>query len=45
MAHKKEKLPKGKIVKHIKKDIETFKHEAKEDKVLLKDLKKKKKKK
>ncbi len=43
MAEK--KLPKKKVIKHIKKDIETFKHESKEDKELLKDLKKKKKRK
>jgi hypothetical protein len=40
---KSEKMKK-KVVKHVKKDIETFKHEAKEDKSLLKDLKKKKRK-
>jgi hypothetical protein len=34
-----------KVIKHIKRDIETFKHEAHEDRELLKDLKKKPKKK
>lgn len=32
---------KKKVLKHLKKDIETFKHEAKEDRELIKDLKKK----
>lgn len=35
---------KKKVIKHIKKDIETFKHEAHEDRELLKDLTKKRKK-
>jgi hypothetical protein len=30
-----------KVIKHLKGDIETFKHEAHEDKELIKDLKKK----
>lgn len=30
-----------KVEKHLKGDIETFKHEAKEDRELMKDLKKK----
>ena len=40
----KEKEMKKKVVKHVKGDIKNFKHEAKEDKDLLKDLKKKKRK-
>lgn len=35
---------KKKVISHLKKDIETFKHEAHEDRELIKDLKKKKKK-
>lgn len=35
---------KKKVVEHLKKDIETFKHEAHEDRELIKDIKKKKKK-
>ena len=38
-------LKKKKVVSHVKKDIETFKHEAKEDRALLKSLKSKKSKK
>jgi len=34
---------KKKVIAHVKKDIETFKHEAKEDRELLKELKPKKK--
>lgn len=34
-----------KVIKHLKKDIKNFKHEADEDKELMKELKKKKKKK
>ena len=30
-----------KVIKHLKGDIETFKHEAHEDRELIKDLKKK----
>lgn len=29
-----------KVISHLKEDIETFKHEAHEDKELIKDLKK-----
>jgi len=43
MAKKKSKIKK--VEKHLKGDIETFKHEAKEDKALLKTFKKKPKKK
>lgn len=39
------KSKKKKVINHIKKDIETFKHEAHEDRELLKELKHKKKKK
>lgn len=35
----KKKLPK-KVIKHLKGDIKTFKHEAKEDRELMKSLKK-----
>lgn len=38
-------MKKKKVLKHLKKDIETFKHEAHEDKELIKELKHKKKKK
>jgi hypothetical protein len=36
-----EKLPKKKVIKHLKGDIKTFKHEAHEDRELIHDLHKK----
>lgn len=42
MAHKKMKK---KVVQHLKQDMKMFKHEAHEDKELVKELKKKQKKK
>jgi len=42
MAHKKMKK---KVVQHLKQDMKMFKHEAHEDKELVKELKKKHKKK
>lgn len=39
----KHKNKKKKVVEHLKKDIETFKHEAHEDRELIKELKNKKK--
>ena len=39
------KSKKKKVIGHLKKDIETFKHEAHEDRELIKELKGKKKKK
>jgi hypothetical protein len=44
MAKQKAKKAK-KVINHLKGDIETFKHEAHEDRELIKDLKKKPKKK
>jgi hypothetical protein len=38
----KKKATKKKVIKHLKGDIETFKHEAHEDKELIKELKHKK---
>lgn len=38
--HKLKKSASKKIVKHLKEDIKNFKHEAHEDKELIKDVKK-----